>query len=217
MHKRVTIVEVCEWRRLYESESEDYSIATIARRFGRAPSVVHRHLTAAGVRMRPPGDPNPLSHDTMRETIALYEAGESCSAIGRRYGLTERAIRWRLDMAGVPRRRVGGPAPRQAAERPVGTLPIAELVPHVEAFLTANARERDNGDIDEAPVLERLGLTTRRWWAWRNGEQTAARFSSIDMVLLGLGLHPWDVWSPDSDTYALAMEMWGFDPLPAVA
>lgn len=94
-------------------------------------------------------------------------------------------------------------------ERLFGFVPVAPLIPLVSAYVAAYARESDGGR-DEAAALADLGLTSRRWWAWRTEEATQTHLELADAVLTGLGLNPWDVWEGDD------LKVWGVDLAPAV-
>lgn len=58
--------------------------------------------------------------------------------------------------------------------------------------------ERAGTPAAQGAVLERMGISNRRFWAWEFGQAEDCSFSSADQVLTALGLHWWDVWTEDT-------------------
>lgn len=199
--RQVTIREAKQMQRFYE---QGRSIRWIARYFDRSLGIVHRHLVALGVDMRPAHVTTPLTAEVVQETADMYEAGLSCAKVGALVGISERGVRHRLQRGGVERRSKSKRAPGYSLGR-AERMPIAALVPLVKQRVAGESRE-------DWAVLA-LGVDPRTWYDWKRGARTMAHFETADAVLVGLGLNPWDVWRPEDDpeVYALAARLWGFD------
>lgn len=93
-------------QRLYEDEG--LSIRQIGVKLARSMGLVHRHLRALEVEIRPshvvPWPGNTLEHAEMQRTGDLYLSGLSAREVGAVVGRDCRTVLYRLERAGVPRR-----------------------------------------------------------------------------------------------------------------
>lgn len=74
-------------------------------------TTVWRVLSRRGVKSRSRARPQ-LAHSEYIRTIELYQSGYGSEDVGRLLGVTGAAVRQRLRLAGVPRRK-GGTPPRR--------------------------------------------------------------------------------------------------------
>jgi hypothetical protein len=121
------------------------------------------------------------------------------------------------------REQEGGELADVRAHRPRGNdrerfgsarVPLAPLLPLVQGYVDANAREVETGSGRrtrmEVTALADLGLSSRQWHSWRNGVRWV-EVKDADAVLVGLGLNPWDVWDGGD------LAAFGVEPATAIA
>lgn len=92
---------------------------------------------------------------------------------------------------------------------PEGRIPSGPLVVVVRARL---ALSEDGLQRDE---LARIGLDQHSWSEMTRGARPTVRFATADRMLTGLGVNPWDVWTPDDPAFELVARLWGFDAVSA--
>jgi hypothetical protein len=83
------------------------------------------------------------------------------------------------------------------------SLPVAPLAAKVEALihreqagLNILGRPCDGGDDTRTVVCERLGIHSRRLYAWAHGEATSIQFDTLDAILVKAGWLWFDVFEP---------------------
>lgn len=72
------------------------------------------HATASGY--TPHAVTRRFSPEQLRQILVEYQAGEGCTSLSRRYGISENAVLALLERAGVPRRPLGRFTPDDVAE-----------------------------------------------------------------------------------------------------
>lgn len=103
--RNVLISEIMEWRRLYDEEGA--TIPSLAEQFGRSQATIHRYLHRFGT-VRPRGWASQrrkrLTAADLDATVELYDSGLTYEQVGARLGVTQNAIRWRMQQANAPGR-----------------------------------------------------------------------------------------------------------------
>lgn len=104
--------------------------------------------------------------------------------------------RLRREREGVPLAEVRALRVELPPEAAIPSLPAAPLARALEDFIAAVAEYGPEGKPIAEPVLQRMGLEARSYYAWRVGERERLQFDQADRALTGMGLQWWDVWPP---------------------
>lgn len=93
--------------------------------------------------------------------------------------------------------RTGGKRRYEVSPERLPSRPISLYIQQRANRLRDRSWRRIRQDEAVGEICSLVGINPRNEWAWRHGERNTLSFDEVDRILVTLGLHWWDIYTPE--------------------